>query len=614
MRILGISAFYHDSAAALIDDGRIIAAAQEERFTRKKHDARFPDHAIEYCLTEAGIGLHDIDFVVFYDKPFLKFERLLETYLAFAPRGFNSFRMSMPIWIKEKLFQKDLLKKEFRRLNGDFDWEHKLLFSEHHLSHGASAFYPSPFEEALVLTMDGVGEWTTTSAAIGRGKDLQIFKELFFPHSLGLLYSAVTYYIGFKVNSGEYKVMGLAPYGEPVYKDLMLQKLVDLKADGSFRLNMEYFNYCTGLTMTNDKFAKLFGRPVRQKEDDLLDQFHMDMAASVQAVTEEIVARLVKGLVSETGIHNLCLAGGVALNCVANGKLVRDGLIENIWVQPASGDAGGALGAALLGYHHYKQQPRVIDKSKQDMMQGSYLGPGYSQQEIERRLTGCRAKFEVPSSSEEMLDSAASLLADGKVVGWFQGRMEFGPRALGARSILGDPRSESMQKTMNLKIKYRESFRPFAPSVLREDVERYFETDMDSPYMLLVDRIKPELCRQMSDEESKLFGIDKLNVRRSDLPAITHVDYTARVQTVHPDTNPLYHQLISRFKEKTGCSVVINTSFNVRGEPPVCSPEDAFKCFMGTEMDVLVAGNCILRKEQQDPSLKLDYTSAFDLD
>lgn len=614
MRILGISAFYHDSAAALVDDGRIIAAAQEERFTRKKHDARFPDHAIEYCLTEAGIGLNEIDFVVFYDKPFLKFERLLETYLAFAPRGFNSFRTAMPIWIKEKLFQKSLLKKEFQRLNVDFDWENKLLFSEHHLSHGASAFYPSPFEEALVLTMDGVGEWTTTSAAIGRGKDLQIFKELFFPHSLGLLYSAVTYYIGFKVNSGEYKVMGLAPYGEPVYKDLMLQKLVDLKADGSFQLNMEYFNYCTGMTMTNDKFAKLFGRPVRQKEDDLLDQFHMDMAASVQAVTEEIVTRLVKGLVSETGIHNLCLAGGVALNCVANGKLVRDGLIENIWVQPASGDAGGALGAALLGYHHHKQQPRVIDKSKQDMMQGSYLGPGYSQQEIEQRLTGCRAKFEVPSSLEHMLDSAASLLADGKVVGWFQGRMEFGPRALGARSILGDPRSESMQKTMNLKIKYRESFRPFAPSVLREDVARYFETDMDSPYMLLVDRIKPELCRKMSDEESKLFGIDKLNVRRSDLPAITHVDYTARVQTVHPDTNPLYHQLITRFKEKTGCSVVINTSFNVRGEPPVCSPEDAFKCFMGTEMDVLVAGNCILHKEQQDPSLKLDYTSAFDLD
>ncbi|MBK6287456.1 MAG: carbamoyltransferase [Gammaproteobacteria bacterium] len=614
MRILGISAFYHDSAAALIDDGRIIAAAQEERFTRKKHDAGFPDHAIEYCLTEAGIGLHDIDFVVFYDKPFLKFERLLETYLAFAPKGFNSFRTAMPIWIKEKLFQKNLLKKEFQRLNGDFDWDNKLLFSEHHLSHGASAFYPSPFEEALVLTMDGVGEWTTTSAAIGRGKELQIFKELFFPHSLGLLYSAITYYIGFKVNSGEYKVMGLAPYGEPVYKDLMLEKLVDLKADGSFRLNMEYFNYCTGLTMTNDRFAKLFGRPVRQKEDDLLDQFHMDMAASVQAVTEEIVGRLVRGLVSETGIHNLCLAGGVALNCVANGKLVRDGLIENIWVQPASGDAGGALGAALLGYHHYQQQPRVVDRQKQDMMQGSYLGPGYAQQDIERRLTACRAKFEVPSSQEEMLDSAASLLADGKVVGWFQGRMEFGPRALGARSILGDPRSESMQKTMNLKIKYRESFRPFAPSVLREDVNRYFETDMDSPYMLLVDRIKPELCRQMSEEESKLFGIDKLNVRRSDLPAITHVDYTARVQTVHPDTNPLYHQLISRFKEKTGCSVVINTSFNVRGEPPVCSPEDAFKCFMGTEMDVLVAGNCILRKEQQDPSLKLDYTSAFDLD
>ena len=614
MRVLGVSAYYHDSAAALIEDGSIVAAAQEERFTRKKHDSSFPAHAIRYCLEEGGTDLAGIDFVVFYDKPFLKFERLIETYLAFVPRGFNSFRMAMPIWIKEKLFQKTMLRNEFRKFDPAFDWEEKLLFSEHHLSHAASAFYPSPFEEALVLTMDGVGEWTTTSAAIGRGHDLKIIRELHFPHSLGLLYSAVTYYIGFKVNSGEYKVMGLAPYGEPEFKDLMLKELMDLKPDGTFRLNMKYFNYCTGLTMTNDKFSQLFGRPVRQREDDLLEPFHMNMAASVQAVTEEIVSRLVKSLTEETGIHNVCLAGGVALNCVSNGKLIREGIVKNLWVQPAAGDAGGALGAALLAYHLHKQQPRTVDHCKLDGMKGSYLGPQYSQDEIERRLTACGASFKVLPSAADMIDESAELLANEKVLGWCQGRMEFGPRALGARSILGDPRSPAMQKVMNLKIKYRESFRPFAPSVLREDVDKYFETDVDSPYMLLVDKVKPELCRPMTEEEKNLFGIDRLNVQRSDLPAITHVDYTARVQTVHEQTNPDYYQLIRKFKEKTGCSVLINTSFNVRGEPPVCTPEDAFKCFMGTEMDALVVGNCLMLKEHQDQALLLDYKSAFELD
>lgn len=614
MRILGVSAFYHDSAAALIDNGAIVAAVQEERFTRVKHDASFPANAISYCLEEAGLQLADVDYVVFYDKPFLKFERLLETYLAYAPKGFKSFRMSMPIWLKEKLFQKTMLRKEFQKFDPDIDWEKKLLFSEHHLSHAASAFYPSPYEEALVLTMDGVGEWTTTSAAIGRGNELKIHKEIFFPHSIGLLYSAITYYIGFKVNAGEYKVMGLAPYGEPVYKGLMIEKLMDLKDDGSFRLNMDYFNYCTGLTMTNDKFSQLFGQPVRGREDEQLEQFHMDMAASVQAVTEEIVSRLVKSLIAETGIKNVCMAGGVALNCVANGKLIRYGIVEHLWIQPAAGDAGGALGAALLAYHYYQQQPRHIDKNKLDAMQGSYLGPGFNQADIEKRLEATGARFTVLANDEQMTEAAATLIAKEKVVGWCQGRMEFGPRSLGARSILGDPRSEKMQKIMNLKIKYRESFRPFAPSVLREDAARYFETDMDSPYMLLVDKLKPELCRTMTDEESSLFGIDKLNVKRSDLPAITHVDYTARVQTVHQQTNPLFHQVISKFKEKTGCSAVINTSFNVRGEPPVCTPEDAFKCFMGTEMDALLVGNCILYKEEQDETLKLDYKHAFALD
>ena len=614
MRILGISAFYHDSAAALVEDGAIVAAAQEERFNRKKHFAGFPVEAVLYCLDEAGCTLDDVDHIAFYDKPFLKFERLLETYLAFAPKGFSSFRMAIPIWLKEKLFQKSMLTKEFKRFDENFDWENRLLFSEHHLSHAASAFYPSPFEEALVLTMDGVGEWATTSAAIGRGNDIKVHKELHFPHSLGLLYSAVTYYIGFKVNSGEYKVMGLAPYGRPIYKDLMLEKLMDLKDDGSFRLNMEYFNYCTGLTMTNDRFSELFGRPVRGREDELLDQFHMDMAASVQAVTEEIVSRLVRSLMAETGIRNVCLAGGVALNCVANGKLIREGIVENLWVQPAAGDAGGALGAALLAYHLYKGQPRTVNPDRMDGMQGSYLGPEADNETTQAQLREAGAKFEVIDDTEELLEKAASLLASEKVVGWCQGRMEFGPRALGARSILGDPRSEKMQKTMNLKIKYRESFRPFAPSVLREDVERYFETDMDSPYMLLVDEVKPEIRRSMTDDEEQLFGIDKLNVSRSELPAITHVDYSARVQTVHEETNPLYYRLIRKFKEKTGCGAVINTSFNVRGEPPVCTPVDAFKCFMGTEMDNLVVGNCLLYREAQDESLRVDYKSAFELD
>jgi carbamoyltransferase len=612
VRVLGISAFYHDSAAAVIADGEIVAAAQEERFSRKKHDARFPTHAISYCLTAAGVEPGDIDFVVFYDKPFLKFERLLETYLAFAPRGFSSFRMAMPIWIREKLFQKKMLKKDLQKLDPRVDWEKKLLFSEHHLSHAASAFYPSPFEEALVLTMDGVGEWTTTSAAIGRGNDLKVHKEIMFPHSIGLLYSAVTYHIGFKVNSGEYKVMGLAPYGRPVYKDLMLTKLIDLKSDGSFRLNMDYFSYCTGLTMTNNRFSRLFGRPVRGREDQL-DQFHMDMAASVQAVVEEIVTRLVSSLIAETGLRNVCLAGGVALNCVANGKLVREGVVDRLWVQPAAGDAGGALGAALLAYHSYKKQPRILT-AEMDGMRGSYLGPDLEQHEIERQLVKCRAVYETFESAGETVERAASLLASEKIIGWCQGRMEFGPRALGARSILGDPRSTAMQKTMNLKIKYRESFRPFAPSVLREDVSQYFETDIDSPYMLLVDKVRPEICRPMTTEEEALFGIDKLNVSRSDLPAITHVDYTARVQTVHRETNPLYYQLIEAFKRKTGCAVLINTSFNVRGEPPVCTAEDAFKCFMGTELDALVVGNSVLYKERQDPSLRIDYKNAFDLD
>lgn len=611
MYILGLSAYYHDSAAVLLKDGQIVAAAQEERFSRKKHDARFPLHALNYCLAEAGISLTQVDKVAFYDKPFLKFERLLETYLAFAPKGFKSFRMAMPLWLREKLFQKDLLAKELKSIEPDIDWLERLLFSEHHLSHAASAFFPSPFEEALVLTMDGVGEWATTSAAIGRGNSLEIFKEIHFPHSLGLLYSAFTYYLGFKVNSGEYKVMGLAPYGEPKYAQTILDHLIDLKPDGSYRLDQSYFDYCTGLTMTNARFAKLFGAPPR-KPDEPLTQREMDLAASVQAVTEEAVLRMTRALREETGMENLCLAGGVALNCVANGKVLRDGAFKNIWVQPAAGDAGGALGAALAAHHLALDQPRQVSSGR-DSMRGSYLGPEYSQADIEARLAAAGAKFSV-LSQEEIIERTAGLLASENVVGWFQGRMEFGPRALGGRSILGDPRSPQMQSVLNLKIKYRESFRPFAPSVLREHVAEWFELDQDSPYMLMVADVAKSRRIGATAQEAGLFGIEKLKVPRSTIPAVTHVDYSARIQTVHADTNPRYHALISRFHEKTGCPVLINTSFNVRGEPIVCTPEDAFRCLMGTEMDALVIGNCLLLRQEQDPDLKLDYKNAFELD
>jgi carbamoyltransferase len=609
MRILGISAFYHDSAAALIDDGRIVAAAQEERFTRKKHDPSFPHNAIGWCLAEAGVTAEALDHVVFYDKPFLKFERLLETYVALAPRGFRSFQMSIPLWLKEKLFQKSLLTDELKKFAAEFD-RGKLLFCEHHLSHAASAFYPSPYEDAAVLTMDGVGEWATTSAATGNGNRLEIFQEIHFPHSLGLLYSAATYYTGFKVNSGEYKVMGLAPYGEPKYAKLILDHLIDLKPDGSFRLDLSYFDYCTGFTMTNERFAKLFGQPVRTP-DQLLTPFHMDVAASIQAVLDEAVLRMTRSLAKQTGSRNLCLAGGVALNCVANGKVLRDGHFDNIWIQPAAGDAGGAVGAALSAYHGFADQPRKSNGS--DGMAGAYLGPQYSQAEIERRLTAARAKFSVLGEAA-MIDATAQALADQKAVGWFQGRMEFGPRSLGARSILGDARSPAMQKNLNLKVKYRESFRPFAPAVLREDVADWFDLKSDSPYMLVVADVREDRRRQMSSEEQALFGIDKLNVSRSEIPAVTHVDYSARIQTVHRDTNPLFHRLLSRFKELTGCPVLVNTSFNVRGEPIVCTPEDAFRCFMGNELDVLVIGNCVLQKSEQDPALKQDYSQAFEAD
>lgn len=611
MIILGVSAFYHDSAAALVRDGRIVAAAQEERFTRKKHDAGFPANAIAYCLAEAGICADKVDHVVFYDKPFLKFERLLETYVAFAPKGFTSFKTAMPVWLKEKLFQKDLLIKELKAWDKSVKWFDRLLFAEHHVSHAASAFFPSPFDEAVVLTMDGVGEWATTSAAIGKGSDLKVIKEIHFPHSLGLLYSAFTYYTGFKVNSGEYKVMGLAPYGEPKYAKAIFDNILDVKEDGSFHLDQSYFDYCTGLKMTNEKFDALFGGPAR-KSEERLDQRHMDLAASVQAVTEEVVLRLARALAKETGIPNLCLAGGVALNCVANGHVLRDGAFKNVWIQPAAGDAGGALGAALAASHMQLGEPRVRIEGR-DAMQGSYLGPAFHQADVEKRLAAAGARFQVMPEAQ-LVETCAGFLAEGKALGWFQGRMEFGPRALGGRSILGDPRSPTMQKLLNLKVKYRESFRPFAPSVLREDVAQWFDLDGDSPYMLLVAPVKESHRRAMTVEEQALFGIDKLNVPRSSIPAVTHVDYSARIQTVHADTNPRYHALISKFKELTGCPVVVNTSFNVRGEPIVGSPEDAFRCFMGTEIEALAVGNCLMLKEEQDPSLKLDYKDKFELD
>lgn len=612
MYILGISAYYHDSAACLIKDGEIVAAAQEERFTRKKHDDRFPINAVQYCMKEAGIEPAELEAVVFYEKPFMKFERLLETYLAFAPRGFRSFSTAMPIWIKDKLFQKSVLTNQLNELFGDdVDWRSKLLFSEHHLSHAASAFYPSPFEKAAVLTLDAVGEWTTTSLALGDGNDLKVHKEIHFPHSLGLLYSAFTYYTGFRVNSGEYKVMGLAPYGEPKYVDLIKDNLIDIKEDGSFQLDLSYFDYCTGLRMTNKKFDNLFGGPARQPESELT-QREMDLAASVQKVTEEIVIKLAKGIAKDTGARNLCMAGGVALNCVANGILLREGVFDNIWIQPAAGDAGGALGAALGAYHILHGKERKLNKSR-DAMRGSYLGPEFNSDEIETALTEARAKF-TKVSNQEVTDLTAAALADGKAVGWMQGRMEFGPRALGGRSIIADPRSPAMQKQLNLKVKYRESFRPFAPSVLRDHVAEWFEHDGDSPYMLLVADVAEEKRRKMTEEEGKLFGIEKLNVPRSEVPAITHVDYSARVQTVHADTNPRYHDLIDKFNELTGCPILVNTSFNVRGEPIICSPEDAFHCFMGTELDVLVVGNFILRKEDQDESLKQNYEDKYELD
>lgn len=611
MRILGISAFYHDSAAALVIDGQVIAAAQEERFTRRKHDSDFPINAARYCLRAGGIKARDLDSVVFYEKPFVKFERLIETYVAFAPRGFPSFLKAMPLWLKEKLFLKRLLRENLSVLDSTLDWDVRLLFAEHHQSHAASAFYPSPFEEALILTMDGVGEWATTSVAIGSENKIRIEREIRFPHSLGLLYSAFTYYTGFKVNSGEYKVMGLAPYGQPVYVDTILRELVDLREDGSFALNLDYFDFCTGLTMTNGRFESLFGGPPRQA-DQFLEQRHMDLASSIQAVTEMTIRKLAKHLAIESKQRNLCLAGGVALNCVANGKLLRDGNFENIWIQPAAGDAGGALGAALAAYHVHHNAPRTI-KNSRDAMQGSYLGPEYSTDEIEESLRSAGAVYRLVQEPE-LMEKTVDALCDGKAVGWFQGRMEFGPRALGARSILGDARSPAMQKQLNLKVKFRESFRPFAPSVLREDLSEWFEIDCDTPYMLLVADLAKKRRRQMTEQENALYGIDKLNVVRSEVPAVTHVDYSARIQTVHRDTNPRYYALLTSFKERTGCPVLVNTSFNIRGEPIVCTPSDAFRCFMGTDIDLLVCGDFVLYKEDQSSALRQDYRSMFELD
>ena len=608
--ILGISAFYHDSAAALIIDGTIIAAAQEERFSRKKHDYRYPYNAVQYVLSEANLKLSQIDHIVFYEKPFLKFERLLETYLAFAPLGFKSFSLSMPIWLREKLFQKKYLFDNLKDHDENFNDINKINFSEHHYSHAASAFYPSPFEEAIILTLDGVGEWATTTVSIGKKNEIKMIKEINFPHSLGLIYSAFTYYTGFKVNSGEYKVMGLAPYGEPKYKDIIVNNLMDIKDDGSFRLDMSYFNYATGLTMTNKKFSNLFGQPVRDPKKNPLTQFHMDIAASIQAVTEEIVLKISQSIASEYKIKNLCLAGGVALNCVANGKILKNKIFDNIWIQPAAGDAGGSLGAALAYWHKELGQPRDIFK---DQMKGSYLGPSFNEQEIETELKLLKANYK-KINSENLIEIIANELSKEKTIGWFQGKMEFGPRALGARSIIADPRSEKMQKELNLKVKFRESFRPFAPSILIEDVSNWFDLKNESPYMLLVADIKKELQIQMSKEDQTLFGIDKLNIKRSSIPAVTHVDYSARIQTVHKETNPVYHNLLKKFKDITGCPVLVNTSFNVRGEPIVCSIKDAFNCFMGTNLDILVCENFILYKNDQDKNLKKNYQIEFDPD
>jgi len=608
--ILGISAFYHDSAACILKDGDIVAAAQEERFTRKKHDSSYPYNAIEFVLDFANLRLSEVDQIIFFEKPFLKFERLLETYVAFAPKGFISFSKAMPIWIKEKLFQKNLLFNKLKKHDKNYQSDKNIFFSEHHLSHAASAFFPSPFDEAVILTADGVGEWATTTVAIGKGNKLEIKKEIHFPHSLGLLYSAFTYYTGFKVNSGEYKLMGLAPYGKEIYVD-KIKKLIDIKDDGTFRLDQKYFNYATGLTMTNDKFNNLFESKPRNPQNEKITQFHMDIAASIQKVTEEIIIKLAKSIRNEYKLKNLCLAGGVALNCVANGKILQEKIFDNIWVQPAAGDAGGSLGAALALWHidHHKQ--RKVNSN--DNMKGSYLGPEFTQIQIEKELKSIGANFET-TNYEDLINLASEYLSKEKAIGWFQGRMEFGPRALGSRSILGDPRSDKMQKNLNLKVKYRESFRPFAPSVLREDLSKWFDINVDSPYMLLVADVNFEKKIEMNEEEKKLFGIEKLNIKRSEIPAVTHVDYSARIQTVSKKTNKRYYDLISKFKEKTGCPVIVNTSFNVRGEPIVNTPTDAFNCFMGTELDYLVIGNCILDKTKQDPNLKKDYTKKFELD
>ena len=608
--ILGISAFYHDSAACILKNGKIIAAAQEERFTRKKHDPNYPHNSIEFVLKYANLKLSEVDQIVFFEKPFLKFERLLETYVAFAPKGFISFAKAMPLWIKEKLFQKNLLFNKLKKHDEKYKSDENIFFSDHHLSHAASAFFPSPFEEAVVLTADGVGEWATTTVAVGRGNNLEMKKEIHFPHSLGLLYSAFTYYAGFKVNSGEYKLMGLAPYGNPVYED-KIRELIDIKDDGTFRLNQKYFNYATGLTMTNNRFNKLFGQNPRDPKNEKITQFHMDIAASIQKVTEDIMISLAKSIREEYGIKNLCLAGGVALNCVANGKILKEKIFDNIWIQPAAGDAGGSLGAALALWHIEQGNKRSVN-SKDDM-RGSYLGTEFNQEEIEKELKSIGANFET-LNYEDLINKTADFLSKEKAIGWFQGRMEFGPRALGGRSILGDPRSDKMQKNLNLKVKYRESFRPFAPSVLREDLSEWFDINVDSPYMLLVANIASSKKIEMNNEQKKLFGIDKLNVKRSEIPAVTHVDYSARIQTVTKETNNRYYDLISKFKEITGCSVIVNTSFNVRGEPIVNTPTDAFNCFMGTELDYLVIGDCILEKSQQNPNLRIDYSKKFELD
>ena len=609
-KILGISAFYHDSAACILVNGEIIAAAQEERFTRKKHDPSYPENAINFVLKFAGLKLNEIDQIVFFEKPFLKFERLLETYVAFAPKGFLSFSKAMPLWIKDKLFQKNLLFNKLKEHDENYISDENIFFSDHHLSHAASAFFPSPFEEAVVLTADGVGEWATTTVAVGKNNKLEIKKEIHFPHSLGLLYSAFTYYTGFKVNSGEYKLMGLAPYGNPIYQDKISQ-IIDVKDDGTFRLDQSFFNYATGLTMTSKKFDKLFGCERRDPEKNELTQFHMDIASSIQKVTEDIMIKLAKSIRKEYNIKNLCLAGGVALNCVANGKILEEKIFDKIWIQPAAGDAGGALGAALALWHIEQNQTRTVNTN--DNMKGSYLGPEFDQDEIERELKNAGANFEI-LKYDELIDKTSDLLSNEKAIGWFQGRMEFGPRALGGRSIIGDPRSTNTQKNLNLKVKYRESFRPFAPSVLKEDLPKWFEMSVDSPYMLLVANINPTKKIEMTNEQKKLFGIDKLNIKRSEIPAVTHVDYSARVQTVSKISNNRYYDLISKFKEKTGCPVIVNTSFNVRGEPIVNTPIDAFNCFMGTDLDYLVIGNCILDKLKQDQTLKKNYINEFELD